>query len=363
MSDAKKIVIAGGGTGGHIYPGLAIAQSIKELSPSSEVRFVGAKGGMEERIVPQAGYPLNLIRVGKLHNSVGKWAQIKTLLGLPLAMVQSIGLLLRFRPDAVLGVGGFASGPYVLAARLLGVRTFLWEPNAQPGWTNRMLSRFVKESLLVFEKAAASLHGSKIRIVGLPVRPEIRSAAESLPVRSPLRLLIFGGSQGAVALNDVILQSLAQAPEFWRGLHFVHQTGRRDFERVQRAYASVSPMGPHEVLPYLDNMPQRLAWADLVICRSGASTVAEICAARKPALFVPFPYAADDHQRKNAEALVEAGAAEMILQQDLTPESLQEALERFQSHPERAEECRSRLKSFDKPGSGREIAQLLLEGL
>ncbi len=326
--DDRPILIAGGGTGGHIYPGVAIARAILAMRQDLRVEFVGARGGLEEKIIPREGFALHLIQVGKLHASVGWWTQIKTLFGLPLAFVQAWKILSRVNPQAVLGVGGFASGPLLAVAALRGFRTLIWEPNAHAGLANRCLSRFVKKVLVVFEAARAQLRRPDAITTGLPVRAEIRPKPRRDRQSGQLRVLVFGGSQGARFINQIVAQAVREGGAWLQGVELVHQTGRLDFANVCPIYAERGnpQLTCHE---YLHDMHERYAWADVILCRAGASTVAEIAAAGKAAVFVPLPTAADDHQKKNAEVLVRAGAALMIEQRNLSVQSFTALIEKL----------------------------------
>ena len=358
MSDAKpRVVIAGGGTGGHIYPGLAVAKVLSDQG--YEVHWVGAVGGLEEKIIPREGLPLHLIRVGKLHHTVGLLTRIRTLLGLPRAFVQSVRLAMRLKPVAVLGVGGFASGPILFVSALLGYRTVIWEPNAHAGLANRWLSRMVNECLLVFEEAASGLRAKNVFRVGLPVRASIQPARRSPAASRPFRILVFGGSQGARPINRAI--SAWVASELWsQDFELVHQTGRYDFEEIGNLYEGLKAQGRAggvTYLEYLHDMDARYSWADLVICRSGASTAAEIAACGKAAIFIPLPTAADDHQLKNARVFERAGAAVVIEQKNLSTAALDEAVRRFQKEPELVESLERAVRQFASPQAAETIAK------
>ena len=322
------ILIAGGGTGGHIYPGVAIARAALNIEPEAEIHFVGSKGGLEEKIIPREGFALHLVSVGRLHKSVSLTTRLTTLFRMPLALFQCVKILMRLKPKAVLGVGGFASGPMLLMASLMGYRTYIWEPNAMPGMANRWLSRFATETLLVFEEAKQYLSPRKVRQVGIPVRFSLEANLTNSP---RLKVLIFGGSQGARAINETVFKLIEMAPiELKKTIEVVHQTGPLDFQRAQKVYQNAP--SNFQCFEYLHDMKERYQWCDLVIARSGASTVAEVIACRKAAVFIPLPTAADDHQRKNAEVLVKRNAALMILQNDFSPEKLVSVLTDFALH-------------------------------
>ncbi len=350
------IVIAGGGTGGHIYPGLAVAKVLKDRG--HEVHWVGARGGLEEKIVAREGLPLHLIQIGKLHHTVGLLTQFKTVLGFPLAFIQAFRLAMKLKPAAVLGVGGFASGPILFVSALLGRRTVIWEPNAQAGMTNRLLARWVDECLLVFDEAGKDLGKRTTVQVGLPVRESIKPAVRDASSGRPFRVLVFGGSQGARAINRMVAAWLA-SDKFPANLELVHQTGRLDFAEIKNGYEKLEAAGQHRPVTcteYLHDMDARYAWADLIICRAGASTAAELAASGKAAIFIPLPTASDDHQLKNAKVFERAGAAMVIEQKDLTVESLSAAVRRFQNEPVLVEQLERAVRQFATPRSAETIA-------
>ncbi len=362
------VIIAGGGTGGHIYPGVAIARAVEKLYPGVKVHFVGATGGLEEVIVPREGFPLHVVPVGKLHHSVGLPTRLKTLVTLPLAFYAAWKILRRLKPIAVLGVGGFASGPLLFVASLVGYRSLIWEPNAYPGLANRLLARRVDESLLVFEEAAKHLHSRHTSMSGLPVRSTMVPVARApvlasemnLGLKTPLRILVFGGSQGARFINTLVSLAVREGSDWMPGIELVHQTGPADFAKIQAAY--VGAPASIQVFEYLYDMDKRYAWADLVVCRSGASTVAEICACRKAAIFIPLPTAADDHQRKNAEVLASAEAALMLPQSELTPESFSAILRRFRDDRSLIAKYEANVVKFQYPNAAEKIAERLVVG-
>lgn len=340
MGSKGLILIAGGGTGGHIYPGLAIAEKLTDLG--FRVEWVGATSGLEKQIVTQAGVPLHLISVGKLHRSVGRLQQLKTVLGLPLALLRALLLALRLRPRAILGVGGFASGPMAFAARLLGTRLVIWEPNAHMGLANRILSRFADRVLVVFPEASKQA-SSNVIPSGLPVRRSIqkKSFRQSSEIKKGMRVLVFGGSQGARAINRAMMGLVETfGSELLGRIELMHQTGKADYAEVDQFYRDWLQKFPQyqgrlKWADYLHRIEEQFAWADLLLCRSGASTVAEVCAAGLPALFVPLPTAADNHQLKNALSLVQKDAALLIEQGDLTPGALSRALGELADEPDR----------------------------
>jgi UDP-N-acetylglucosamine--N-acetylmuramyl-(pentapeptide) pyrophosphoryl-undecaprenol N-acetylglucosamine transferase len=299
-----RIVLAGGGTGGHLYPALAVADELRRRHPRAAIGFVGARRGLERRLVPAAGYPLRTLPLSGLKGA-SLVDKLRAGLAAGRAVVSCARWMRRERPDLVIGVGGYASGPAVLAALLIGVRTMVMEQNHFPGATNRWLAPRV-DAVCVPSEAARERIGGKSVVTGNPVRSEFFEIGEPAASDS-VGLLVFGGSRGARSINRAVCAALAEFARARPTLRLVHQTGDEDEDEVRAAYATHD--GPHEVRAFFDDMPQRLAWADVVVCRAGASTISELCAAGRPAVLVPYPHAADDHQRHNAETLVGAGAA------------------------------------------------------
>jgi len=311
-----RAILAGGGTGGHVIPALAIAQALKETY-DSEALFIGTPRGIENRLVPAAGFPLRLVQVGALKN-VSLATRAKTAFDLPRAVWEAWGILSEFRPGVVIGVGGYASGPAMLAAALSGVPTLAFEPNVVPGFANRVVAPMVSAAAVHFEETGRYFR--RFQVTGVPVRTAFFTTAAQRTSNSRPTLLVFGGSQGAHAINKVVIESLEALRREIPELHIIHQTGERDYNEAQTAYLEAG--GSAEVYPFIDDMPGVFARSDLLLCRSGASTVAEVMAAGKPAIFVPFPRAADDHQKRNAEALKRAGASLMLEEGRLTSEAL-----------------------------------------
>jgi UDP-N-acetylglucosamine--N-acetylmuramyl-(pentapeptide) pyrophosphoryl-undecaprenol N-acetylglucosamine transferase len=310
-----RVIVAGGGTGGHVIPALAIAQELR-AHYAAEVIFVGTARGIETRLVPAAGFELRLVDVGAL-NRVDLATRIKTLLNLPRAAIASAEIVSDFRPDVMVGVGGYASGPAMAVAALMNIPTVAFEPNVIPGFANRMLAPTIRIAAVHFEQTCRYFR--TCHVTGVPVRREFFSVPPR-PKDARPTLLVFGGSQGAHAINQAVIQALPALMQALPEIYIIHQTGEKDYVGAQAAY--LEAMVPAEVSPFIDDMPGAFARADLVLCRSGASTVAEITAAGKPAIFVPLPTAADDHQRHNAETLAVAGAARLLSQSELSPERL-----------------------------------------
>lgn len=348
-------MIAGGGTGGHVIPALAIAGALKSAY-AAEICFIGTARGMETRLVPQAGYALELIDVGQL-NRVSLATKLKTLVALPRGILHCLGLLRRWRPDVVVGVGGYASGPAMLAALIRRVPTLAFEPNAVPGMANRLIGKRISAAAVNFAPTRAYFRNAEL--TGIPVRAEFFALAARPPQSTP-RLLVMGGSQGARALNQKMPQIAKALLEAVPGLTILHQAGARHAETTEAAYAaSGAPADRWCVQAFLEDMPTQFAASDLILARSGASTVAELAASGKPSLLVPFPRAADDHQRKNAEVLVEGGAASMLLEQDMTDASLLGALTGLLSDTPRLQEIATRARTFAYPQAAARIAEMV----
>ena len=354
----QRYIISGGGTGGHIYPGLALADFIKKANPDAEIHFVGAEGGLEEKIVPDHGYPLHLLRVGRLHHSVGIWRRLKAALLLPLSFIQSLFLYLRLRPQWVLGMGGFASGPFVLISSLLGGRTAVFEPNAHPGLANRYLSRLVSYCFVVFKESGHHFPAQKVVPVGLPVRTPKKKPQLNYDGSRPFRILIFGGSQGARGINNVVGEWVEHLQDRGSDFDILHQIGKRDFSIWQKRYND-QYQSFLKYVEYINDMPDQLDWADLVICRSGMGTVAEIAMSSRPALFIPLPTAADNHQVKNAQVLVNRQAARMIEEKDLTWQKLDQTIEELRQEPEKLMDMMKQLKDIDYSKAQQQIYSTL----
>lgn len=350
-----RAILAGGGTGGHVIPAIAIAQELKK-DYGAEVLFIGTARGIENRLVPAAGFPLQLIQVGAL-NRVSLKTRLKTFVDLPRSVVHSRSILSEFRPDVVIGVGGYASGPAMLAAILKRIPTLAFEPNYVPGFANRSVARFVSAAAVHFPETAKYFRNAKV--TGVPVRHAFFEIARIASQNARPTLLIFGGSQGAHAINQVVIESMPALQLAAPGIHLIHQTGERDYNDAQAAYASLGEQV--EAYRFIDDMPGFFAQADLVMCRSGASTVAELTAAGKPAVLVPFPRAADDHQKRNAEALERAGAAVLLEESRLCQQSLIETVSTLMGDRGRLETMGQAAKKLSHPNAARDIAVMAAE--
>lgn len=322
-----RVLIAAGGTGGHIYPGIAVAKEILRREPDSEVRFVGTARGLENKLVPQAGFGLSIIDSAGLKN-VGVLARARGLMMLPKSLLGARRLIGTFRPDIVIGAGGYVSGPVLLTAAIMNLPTLVMESNALPGWTNRVLARFVDKAAVSFRAALPYFRG-KAEVTGNPVRSEFFEIPARQRDASQFSVLVFGGSQGARAINEAMIAALPNLEDLRSVLRITHQTGEADFEKVREGYLNAGWLERVDVRRYIDDIVVSFGNADLVISRAGATTTAELIAAGKAAIMIPFPLAADDHQRRNAEALQVEGAARMILQQNLTGPTLAGELEKL----------------------------------
>jgi len=354
-----RVVIAGGGTGGHLYPGIAVARELLRRHPDALITFAGTARGIESRVVPLEGFELDLLRSAGLKRTSGV-ALLRAVLLLPLGGFDAWRILSRRSPDLVMGVGGYSSGPVVLAAALRGIPTLLLEQNAVPGLTNRLLARIVSAAAVTFDSTAAYF-GRRAFVAGNPVRPEFVSenAAPGVRVVGPPRLLIFGGSQGSHAINVAMVEAAPQLAAHPGGMEITHQTGERDLELVKDGYRRAGLEA--RVEPFLFAMDREIRMADLVVCRAGATTIAELTAAGRPAVLVPLPTAADDHQRKNAEVLVAGGAAEIVEQKHLSGALIAERIATLIGDPERLAAMSAAARSMSRPNAARVIADRAME--
>jgi UDP-N-acetylglucosamine--N-acetylmuramyl-(pentapeptide) pyrophosphoryl-undecaprenol N-acetylglucosamine transferase len=357
-----RALIAAAGTGGHIYPGIAVANEILRRNPQSQVRFVGTARGLETRLVPKAGFELSIIESAGL-KSVGAMARLRGVAMLPRSFFATKRIIRDFQPDIVIGAGGYVSGPVVLTAAILNLPTLVMESNALPGWTNRTLARFVDRAAVSFEKSLSFFRGKGV-VTGNPVRREFFEIPAREREADFFSVLIFGGSQGAHAINEAMVAALPQLNSFRGTLRITHQTGEADFEPVRSAYVDSGWAERADVRRYIDDMVMSFGNADLVVCRAGATTTAELVAAGKAAIMIPFPLAADDHQRKNAEALEAEGAARMILQQELNGARLAHEIERLISSPgelRRMEEAGRKLARGNAAAAAVDLIEELIE--
>ena len=347
-------MIAGGGTGGHLFPGIAVARELLARRPAARVTFAGTAQGIESRVVPREGFELDMIRSGGLKGK-SMAGRLRGAALLPASFVDAWRLLSRRRPGLVVGVGGYSSGPVVLTAALRGIPTMLLEQNAVPGLTNRLLARWVDAAAVTFESTRA-FFGAKGFVSGNPVRPEFlaeRRAEAGNARGARVDVLVFGGSQGAHAINVAMAEAAPAIAASGAAVRLTHQTGERDVDLVRASYRAAGLDA--DVEPFVYDMAERLRRADLVVCRAGTTTLAEITATGRAAILVPLPSATDDHQRKNAEALAAQGAAEVLLQKDMTGASLAAAIGALVSDAARRERLATAARALGRPFAARLI--------
>ena len=349
-----KLLIAGGGTGGHVFPALAIAREWMGRGAEREVVFVGTERGIEARLVPQAGFRLETIRSAGL-KGIGGMKFIRNLAKLAPAMWDSFAILHRHKFAAALGVGGYAAGPMMLAAVLRGLPTVIFEPNAEPGFTNRVLAGMVTRVATAYE-APTKLWGSKATLTGIPVREEFFAVPRRAPAE-PFHILITGGSQGAMAINRTLVQAADLLSTKKDRISLVHQTGERDYNAVREAYARRELNA--EVLPFIGNMAERFAQADLIVCRAGAITAAEVAAAGRAAIFIPFGASTDSHQLRNAQEMQRAGAARLIPEPQLTAERLTQEIFSLLDQPGELQTMAANARRLSKPTAAQDLVNLV----
>jgi UDP-N-acetylglucosamine--N-acetylmuramyl-(pentapeptide) pyrophosphoryl-undecaprenol N-acetylglucosamine transferase len=354
-----RLLIAGGGTGGHLFPGIALAEEFTTRHPGNAVLFVGTRRGLEARVVPGAGFALETISARGLKGK--RLGQLLLgLLALPWSFVESWRILSRFHPDVVVGVGGYASGPVVLAAWLRRIPTAVQEQNALPGWTNRVLGHVVGAVFIAFEEARPAFPESKTHLVGNPVRRNLLdNYLRNKTAHDRFEVLVLGGSLGARGLNTRVLEALRPLGDLREAIDFVHQTGRADVERVRAGYRAGGLRA--EVVEFIEDMSAAYARASLVVCRAGATTVAELAVCKKASVLVPFPQATDDHQAVNARALVTAGAAVMFRESELTGDKLASTIRALYREPARLRQMERAAGSLGRPEAARELADVCVD--
>ncbi len=353
-----KLLIAGGGTGGHVFPAIAVAREWLSREKGRDVVIVGTQRGMESRLVPEAGLPLVTIRSAGL-KGIGGMKFVRNVALLPASLMDSLGIVGRHKPSVAFGVGGYASGPALLAAWLKRVPTVIFEPNAEPGFTNRVLASLAARAATAYDDTAQRW-GKKASLTGCPVRKEFFAAQPRSPAANgPVQLLITGGSQGALPINRAVVDAMELLATRKDRLRVVHQTGERDYNAVRVAYARREFNA--EVAPFLSNMAERFAQADLIVCRSGAITVAEVAASGRAAIFIPFAGATDNHQFRNAQALAGRGAARLIPQPELTGERLAAEIFSLLDQPSQLSEMAAAARAFARPHAVKQIVDLIEE--
>ncbi|MEA2657794.1 MAG: UDP-N-acetylglucosamine--N-acetylmuramyl-(pentapeptide) pyrophosphoryl-undecaprenol [Candidatus Binatota bacterium] len=344
-----RVIFAGGGTGGHLFPGLAVAREFQRRAAATEILFVGTEQGIEFRVLPKEGFKLATLTVKGLKGR-GLRGVFDALYGVPASLLRSRAIIRRFRPDCIVGLGGYASGPLLLAGRLARIRCAIMEQNLRPGFTNKLLARWVDRVFTAYRESVNYFPRARVVETGNPVRwqklPEVAK-------RAKFSLLVFGGSAGARRINFAVAAALEQLTDLKAELFVTHQTGSADFAAIKEAYAAL-PFEA-EVTPFIDQMDRAYAQADLVLCRAGATTVAELTAFGKAAILVPYPYAIYDHQRGNAQALRDRGAADIILDQELTGEILAERIRSYLSDRERIDKMAAAARSMGRPDAAARI--------
>jgi UDP-N-acetylglucosamine--N-acetylmuramyl-(pentapeptide) pyrophosphoryl-undecaprenol N-acetylglucosamine transferase len=344
-----RLLIAGGGTGGHLFPGVALAEELRARQPDAQIKFVGTRRGIEARVLPELGWDVEFIEVSGL-KTVGAAGAVKGMFRLPRALWQARRIVKAFAPHAVIGVGGYASGPVVLAAKLRGIPTAICEQNSIPGLTNKLLGKLVRQVFLSFDESKRFFNARKIAMSGNPVRRELvqrlLAAGVVETARDTVHVLVVGGSQGAVAVNALAADALCtlakQIP-----LSIVHQTGENDLEPTRTRYAAAGIAA--DCRPFIKDMASAYQAADVIIGRAGATTVAELAIAGKPAIFIPYPFAADNHQELNAREMADKGGALLFRQSELTAEVLAAALEPLVRDPARRAEMGAAMKARARP--------------
>jgi UDP-N-acetylglucosamine--N-acetylmuramyl-(pentapeptide) pyrophosphoryl-undecaprenol N-acetylglucosamine transferase len=344
-----RVIFAGGGTGGHLFPGLAVAREFQERDSMTEILFVGTERGIEARVLPREGFRLETIPVRGLRGR-GMRGFLDALWGLPAGLLRSLRIIRSFRPDFIIGLGGYASGPLLVAGKLRGLRCAIMEQNLRPGFTNRFLARFVDRVFTSYRESAAHFSNGHVLETGNPVRwrqlPEVKKSDKFV-------LLVFGGSAGAHRINLAVVDAMKRLNDLAGRLQIIHQTGHADLAAIKEVYDSL-PFSV-EVLPFIEKMDEAYARADLVLCRAGATTLAELTAFGKAAILVPFPYAIYDHQRWNAQALQDHGAAEMILDQEISGELLAGRIRSYLLDRSRIERMAAAARAMGRPQAAARI--------
>jgi len=353
--------MAGGGTGGHLFPAIALAEEFKRRDASVEITFIGGKGGIEERIVPGYGYPLKVLSVEGIKRK-GARDRARAVVKAASSTIAALRMLREIKPDGVIGSGSYSSAPVVTAAFILGIKTAILEQNALPGLTNKILGKLVNRIYIAFGEARAYFPRGRTVLTGNPVRRGIIRADDQCErARDKFSILVFGGSQGAVAINAAFLDATEYLTEIWSGLKVVHQTGEDGYEAVLSAYRRKNLKV--ELFRFINDMSAAYNAADLVVCRAGATSIAEITALGLASILIPYPYASDDHQTVNARSLADRGGAVLIKQDKLTGSALAEAIKKLYRHPQELKDMRDRSKKLGAPKAAELIADNFLKVL
>ncbi len=353
-----RLVIAGGGTGGHIFAGVAIAQEFKSQSLANEVLFVGSEYGLEVKLVPKSGFPLVTLKLGKLVKQ-SIFRKCLTLFQIPIALLKCIQVLRSFKANMVVGVGGYAAGPCIIAAWILKIPTAVLEQNAVLGFTNKITSIFSTHVFLTFNNIPPSLPARKCILTGNPIRNELKPSFVK-PLR-PFVVFVFGGSQGATGINQLVVKTLQEIQKLKdipkEIISFVHQTGEKNYEWVKKEYEN--SLLPVEVHRFIDDMQSMYNRASLVICRAGSSTIAELAATRNAAIFIPFPFAAGNHQEYNARLVEKAGGAKVLIESQASGEHLAKMILFFMENPKELEKMRENITGFYRPDAAKKIVEIM----
>ncbi len=348
-----RLLIAGGGTGGHLFPALAVARAVEAEDPAASILFVGTLHGIEGKIVPGSDYPIRFISAHGMRKT-GILNTVRAGLELPLGVFQSVAIIRSFHPDVVLGVGGYASGPTLAAAVLMRVPTAIQEQNSVMGTTNRLLAGFVDRIFISWENTDPHTRPEKTMLTGNPVRDDLFEPAVQEHGRAGYNILIFGGSRGARSINQALTSNLDMLAPLTGRIRVLHQTGQGAVDEVKSAYDKAGIDA--DVREFIDDMGPTYQWADLVVCRSGASSLAEITALGKPAIVVPYPYAIGDHQMRNAQVLESEGAVRIILDQELKNGALVKEIRTVLDRPDMLSEMARKSRTFGRPDAARTIA-------
>ncbi|MGC8927328.1 MAG: undecaprenyldiphospho-muramoylpentapeptide beta-N-acetylglucosaminyltransferase [Myxococcota bacterium] len=356
-----RFILSGGGTGGHLFPAIALAEEIIERKKGNEVLFIGASRGIEREILPQKGYECEFLDIKPLRGH-GFFGFLSGLFSLPVAIIKSMMIIRRFNPDAVIGSGGYACAPVIIAAYLLNKKSFLLEQNIIPGFTNRVLSRFVDTIITAFKNSYKYFKNKNVEWLGNPVRRQLFDNYLNDSIEDEyFTILAFGGSQGAHFVNNIVVDAIKILYDRGVSVNITHQTGKKDFEEIKKRYDEFGIKA--YVTEFIDDMSTAYRASDLVICRSGATSIAEITVCKKPSILIPYPYAADDHQRLNAIELVNAGAAVMLEQKDITPNILAETIISLKNDPVRLKNMAEQAGRIAKPEAAREIMDFIISAV
>ena len=356
----KRVVIAGGGTGGHLYPGIALAKALKRQDMDIEISFVGTQKGLEAKVLPREGFELKTILSAGLlgKKRLSRWM---SWVKLPVGTAQSMCFLIRKRPDLVVGVGGYASGPLVLSAWILRVPILIHEQNSIPGLTNKWLGKIANKVAVSFKESAKFFSKDKIEVTGNMIREEFCQPRETFPKgpRGLFRVLVLGGSQGAHSINVAMMEALESLTSKKGNIHITHQTGESDFAMVKREYEKSG--FSHDVRPFIDGMAEQYRKASLVICRAGATTLAEVTACGKVSVLIPYPHAAHNHQEKNARVLEAANAGELVLDHELSGTRIAQSILRAIEDPERLEEMEENSYQLGNRDATEKVRQICMD--